>query len=86
LLEAISIGKPCIVTDAGGNPEIISSNLNGKVTPNNNVKMFGEAIQELLIDKSKLTDYSKAASDTFNEKFIAQSMNKKYEKLYLKCN
>jgi glycosyltransferase involved in cell wall biosynthesis len=86
LLEAISVGKPCIVTDAGGNPEIISSNLNGKVTPNNNVKMFGEAIQELLIDKSKLTDYSKAASDTFNEKFIAQSMNKKYEKLYLKCN
>jgi glycosyltransferase involved in cell wall biosynthesis len=86
LLEAISVGKPCIVTDAGGNPEIISSNLNGKVTPNNNIKMFGDAIAELLQNRAKLAKYSKAASDTFNVKFIAQSMNKKYEKLYLKCN
>jgi glycosyltransferase involved in cell wall biosynthesis len=86
LLEAMSIGKPCVVTDAGGNPEIIGNNLNGKVTPNNNIKMFGDAIAELLQNRSKLAKYSKATSETFNKKFIAQSMNKKYETLYLKCN
>lgn len=86
LLEAMSIGKPCVVTDAGGNPEIISHNLNGKVTPNNNVEMFADGIQELLSDSSKLAKYSEAASEIFNEKFVAQSMSEKYEKLYLKCN
>lgn len=86
LLEAMSIGKPCVVTNAGGNSEIICNNLNGKVTPNNNEKMFADAIQELLIEPQQLTQYSKAASEIFSENFIAQSMNKKYETLYQKCN
>jgi glycosyltransferase involved in cell wall biosynthesis len=86
LLEAMSIGKACVVTDAGGNPEIIKNGLNGKVTPNNDADMFANAITELLIDSNKLAKYSKATSEFFNEQFNANSMNKIYEKQYLKCN
>lgn len=87
LLEAMALGKPCVVTDAGGNPEIISHNSNGKVTANNDETMFANAITEILVvDPQKLAKYSKAASEIFNDTFLAQSMNKKYETLYLKCN
>ena len=86
LLEAMSIGKPCVVTDAGGNPEIISHNSNGKVTANNDETMFATAITKLLLAPQKLANYSNAASEIFNDKFTAQSMNKKFETLYLKCN
>lgn len=85
LLEAMSIGKPCVVTDAGGNPEIIKNNNNGKVTLNDNAQSFTDAIEELLSDSNKLHQYSEVANLTFNEKFHATSMNKHYEEAYQKC-
>lgn len=40
LLEAMSLGKPCVVTDAGGNREVIIDQVNGFVSENNNESAF----------------------------------------------
>ena len=83
LLEAMSIGKPCVVTDAGGNSEIIQDNVNGIVTLNDNDEMFAAAIIELLEDKIKFNDYSKSSVRIFNHRFAVDLMSKKYEALYI---
>jgi glycosyltransferase involved in cell wall biosynthesis len=82
LLEAMSMGKPCVVTDAGGNPEIICHNVNGIVTLNDNIEMFADAIKYMLQDTDKFKRYSQAASEIFKQQFTANSMIKKYEELY----
>ena len=40
LLEAMSLGKPCMNTNAGGNAEVITHNVNGLVSRNNDLMGF----------------------------------------------
>jgi len=48
LLEAGSAGLACVVTDVGGNSEIIQHDQTGLVVPNNNPPALFSAMQELL--------------------------------------
>ena len=48
----MSLSKPCVVTDAGGNPEIIQHQYNGLVTENNDATKFATAINHLLANSS----------------------------------
>jgi len=82
LLEALSLGKPCVVTDAGGNPEIITHEINGAVTPNNDTAAFAHAIIDLLSNDRKYQRLASASSDTFNEKFNIKFMMKEYQSIY----
>ena len=50
MLEAMASGKPMIVTDAGGMPEIIKDGINGFVVPIKNYEMLGSRILQLLDD------------------------------------
>ena len=51
MLEAMSSGKPMIVTDAGGMPEVIKDGINGFVIPIKNFEMLASRITQLLDDK-----------------------------------
>ena len=84
LLEAMSLGKPCVVTDAGGNPEIITHEVNGVVTPNNDAAPFADAIIDLLLDDKKYQRQSAASSDCFKERFDLEFMTKEYQQIYQK--
>jgi len=55
MLEAMATAKPIIVTESGGMPEIIKSNVNGYVIPKRNHEVLAEKIIRLLADK-KLRD------------------------------
>jgi glycosyltransferase involved in cell wall biosynthesis len=82
LLEAMSLSKPCVVTDAGGNPEIVIDHENGFVTPNANSNKFAQGIIqtiELLKNHCYLGQTSK---DIFNTHFSEVKMNKQYKQLY----
>jgi len=50
MLEAMASGKPMIVTDAGGMPEVIKDGINGFVIPIKNFEMLGSRILQLLDD------------------------------------
>jgi len=84
LLEAMSIGKPCVVTDAGGNPEIIKHGINGMVTPNDNANAFAKGIETIATDTSLKESMAKKAHQIFEEKFSAASMVAQFHSLYQK--
>tara|TARA_Y100000588_G_C14135960_1_gene873805 strand:- start:202 stop:1311 length:1110 start_codon:yes stop_codon:yes gene_type:complete len=81
LLEAMSIGKPCIVTNAGGNPEIVTHLETGLVTENDNEEELTAAI-ESLIDSPVIANYSKNALVRFNTQFQVNRMMEQYINLY----
>ncbi len=80
LLESLSLGIPCIVTNAGGNAEIIESNYNGAVTPNADAKAFAQAILKLAM--SDLTDMRRFARKRFDQRFTNTIMNEQYHAIY----
>ncbi len=82
LLEAMSISKPCVVTNAGGNPEIVINNENGYVTPNDDMKAFGQAIIKMIENSEQMQHFAAFSKKRFNRSFSADSMNAQFEKLY----
>ncbi|MCP3428500.1 glycosyltransferase [Opacimonas viscosa] len=82
LLEAMSLGLPSIVTDVGGNPEIITHNKNGIVIPSNNTDSLKKAIRSLYDNTRIKCQLSSNAMDDFNKFFIANKMNQRYSNIY----
>ena len=80
LLEAMSLGKPCVVTDAGGNPEIVQNNENGIVTPNDNREMFAQGIVRVIAENRN--NLGKASKARFEQRFSESKMNRQYQDLY----
>lgn len=82
LLEAMSVGKPCIVTDAGGNAEIIQDNCNGVVTENDICHKFSIVIQNLIVDEEVRVKMGKESLKRYKILFSSTIMNIKYAQLY----
>jgi len=84
LLEAMSIEKPCVVTDAGGNPEIIANKVNGLVTKNDDAKAFADAIIELASDSGMRRSMGEASHQRFDKMFSVNAMTDLFLTLYHK--
>ncbi|MFT7096826.1 MAG: glycosyltransferase involved in cell wall biosynthesis [Glaciecola sp.] len=82
LLEAMSLAKPCIVTDAGGNKEIVTHGETGLVTDNDNMLQFSDAMLALANDKDTTQKYGKNARVVFEQKFDASHMAEEYANIY----
>lgn len=82
LLEAMAASKPCVVTDAGGNPEIVLDQHNGFVVPNNNEHAFSKAMIELVGDSACREALGVAARKRYKEVFSVEKMIFTYEHLY----
>ena len=82
LLEAMSIGKPCVVTNAGGNPEIIEHQMNGLVTQNDDANAFAAAITTLAHDPDLRKSMSELSRQRFEQYFSATSMVHQFQHLY----
>jgi glycosyltransferase involved in cell wall biosynthesis len=69
VLEACAAAVPCIVSDCGGNPEIISHAENGLVVPYGDVSRLRDAIRQLQADESlryRLAVQAQVVSRRFN--------------------
>ena len=82
LLEAMSLSKPCIVTDVGGNPEIVVDGETGLLVPSDDVDKFASGITELLIDESKRLGYGKTGRIRYLERYTVRHMVNGYQALY----
>jgi glycosyltransferase involved in cell wall biosynthesis len=81
LLEAMALSKPCVVTDAGGNREVVINNVTGKVTKNNDPIDFANNIL-LTLSSDVHQEFAKKALEVFQRKFHKNSMIKNYAALW----
>jgi glycosyltransferase involved in cell wall biosynthesis len=58
LLEAVAAGLPCLVSDVGGNSEIITDGYNGYVIKLENLNGFVESLARLMSDRSLWSVFS----------------------------
>lgn len=75
IIEALSVGLPCISTRVGGVPEVITDGYNGKLVEVGDVNGFKEAIQSISKDNYSL--YSNNAKDSFNSCYNSEIVNKR---------
>lgn len=84
LLEAMSLGIPSIVTNVGGNPEVIIDGENGKMTKSLSAKSIASAMEELILEKRSDCCCMKRAKEIFKGKFSSKIMCQHYSNLYKK--
>ncbi|WP_395344615.1 glycosyltransferase [Ningiella sp. W23] len=82
LLEAMRDAKPCIVTDVGGNPEVIEHDYNGIVIPSGDSKKLANAIGKLAVNEDIREGMGKKAIQLFRKKFSASQMNIAFGEIY----
>jgi len=82
LLEAMAFKKPAVVTNVGGNPEIVKNNETGLVTPNSDRLAFASAINTLFNDSKYTSRLGQACYQRYKQLFTATKMAKEYQTLY----
>lgn len=73
IVEAFSVGVPCIATDWGGIPELIEDGKNGFIVSPKNVDALVDAIYKF--DRINHLELSQNAIETFDEKFNSETVN-----------
>lgn len=79
LLEGMSLGIPAVVSDFGGNPGVIYEGENGYLFPTKNSHVMYEKLKKVINEGNALKENCKKI---FNERFKAEIMTSKIEKLY----
>jgi len=83
LLEAMAAGCPVIATNVGGVSTAIEHRENGSMIEPQDSKGLASEVIKLLLDRNLRECYSRASLRIFHEKFSAEIMTRKYERLYL---
>ena len=82
LLEAMATGLPVVVTDVGGNPEIIRHEREGLLVPRGDAKACGEAFTRLMRDPELAARLGKAGRERAVEKYQLEQTVRAYHRLY----
>ncbi len=82
VLEAMSLGKPSVVTDTGGNPELVTDGDNGFLVPVGDSNALAAAMDRLTSDHALYAQMAAAAKARFEAGFTARRMVETLETLY----
>lgn len=82
IIEALGAGCPVVVTDVGGNKEIINNGKEGYLVPTTNQTLLEERILALAENHKLRTEQAENAKRTAR-KFSSKLMINNYERLYL---
>ncbi len=82
LLEAMSVGVPCIATDVGGMPEVIVDGDNGLVVPPKSPEALAVAIRRLAADPALAQRCAHAAVETIKGRLSVHQSISKTVRLY----
>ncbi|MDD4688272.1 MAG: glycosyltransferase [Eubacteriales bacterium] len=82
LLEGMCLGKPAVVSDYGGNPELIKNGQNGFVVPIKDPQAMADKIEQLINDKDLYNTVSDGAKEIFQRGFTAKAMVEQMEDYY----
>ena len=82
LSEGMSLSKPAVASDYGGNPYMIKDGENGFLYPAGDVKKLSLAIARLSSDKELYESMSKSARERFESELNAAAMTEKTYAFY----
>jgi glycosyltransferase involved in cell wall biosynthesis len=82
LLEAMASGLPVVVTDVGGNPELVRRGVDGLLVPRRDPVALGAALLRLLNDPALSASMGRAASARVAEEFDLGKTIDRYAALY----
>ncbi|MBQ7586165.1 MAG: glycosyltransferase family 4 protein [Desulfovibrionaceae bacterium] len=78
VMEAMSCGRMCIVTDVPGCKEVVVNGYNGLLVPAKNPKALAQALEDCLIDPSKIIEMGqnsrKLAEQDFDAEVVANKI------------
>ncbi|MDR0906258.1 MAG: glycosyltransferase [Oscillospiraceae bacterium] len=83
LLEGMSLSKPAIVSDFGGNPYVIRDGENGLVVPKRDAAALANAILRLYGDRALTARLGEQAKRDYDATFTAEVMAHNTENVYL---
>ena len=83
LLEGMSLGKPIIASDYGGNPELVINGYNGLVFRSEQAQELADCMKILYDDRKLYSELSENAKKDFNEKYTADIYAKNIQNVYL---
>lgn len=84
ITEAMASGLPVVVTDVGGNKELVLNEQSGYLVPPNNLDLFAEKMQCIIDDNKKRKQFGNKAKEIAHEKFSITTMIEKYINIYKK--
>jgi glycosyltransferase involved in cell wall biosynthesis len=82
-LEAMAMGKPCVVSDNGGLPDVILDGVTGFVVPPGDIEKMADAVLRLLEDEGLVTKFGRNARKRVEDEFDIEKNSKKLEALFL---
>lgn len=86
ILEAMGLGKACVVTDVDGNRDCIENGKTGAIVQLNNDEAMAEVIIELLLNEKKRKKMEKAAIERFNKFFNLEITGRDLFRMYQNVN
>jgi glycosyltransferase involved in cell wall biosynthesis len=86
LLEAMSLGVPCVVTDISGNQDLIKHRISGLLVPSENPEALAEAVSFMLDNPEKAIEMGYNARKTIEKEYAISSIADKYISLYRELN
>jgi glycosyltransferase involved in cell wall biosynthesis len=82
LLEAMAVGLPVVVSDAGGSPEVVQSEVNGLLVPVKDVPALTQALNRLLADPEWAKKLGQAAAQRVADHFSLDRLGQEFNELY----
>jgi len=82
ILEGMAAGRPLIVSNVGGNPEVVTDTENGIIVPLKNYQELAEAIIKLLKNPHLAKKIGVAGQKRVRERFTLEKMVTQTENLY----
>jgi glycosyltransferase involved in cell wall biosynthesis len=82
LLEAGASGVPCVVTDVGGNAEVVKHGVTGLVVPAGDAHAMQAALFRLLANPTERSVFGVAAADRIAQRYSMAAMVSAYEAIY----
>ncbi len=83
LLEGMSLGKPAVVSDFGGNPGVIKNGRNGFVVPTHSAEALAEKLAELFCDENLYNKMCEESREIFKSTFTAKKYAQNIDNIYL---
>ncbi|WP_164975398.1 glycosyltransferase family 4 protein [Flavobacterium piscinae] len=84
VLEAQSVGLPCIVSDAGGLPEAVIKNKTAIVYEDKDISTLASRVADLWLNREEYFDYSNSSIEFVNQNFTLEIERSKTIELYKK--